>query len=206
MATSSSKHESATKVRHEAYRMPCESVPVIDDNRIKVPETDPILSQKLFIPSVQTYALTDTIPFHLQLSSSLQSLRELLPPSSTHLQVPGGSGDKTKAHGDPRLGPIHSYAIRMSIARQVVVEVHGLRRFRTFTVGVGKIWSVPPALHNHHGRGVGKERSGEHSGVSEDGDVYLDWQGEVKCWAEVNTGGFSASNLIVKVRFDWIKV
>ncbi|KAF8897075.1 hypothetical protein CPB84DRAFT_1781501 [Gymnopilus junonius] len=156
----------------------------------------------LFIPSVQTYALTDVIPFHLQLSSSLQSLRELLPPSSEHLQVPGsGSGDnKAKVQGDLRIGPFRSYAIRMSIARQVVVEVHGLKRFRTFTVGVGKIWSVPPALYSHSEHSIrnGKEKAGKHNGVPEDGDVYLDWQGEVKCWGEVSTGGFSASNLIVK--------
>jgi len=144
----------------------------------------------LFIPSIQTYALTDTIPFHLQLCSSLKSLRELLPPSSTHLQLPGV--DHVKSTSDPRIAP---YAIRLSIARQVVVEVNGRRRFRTFTIGVAKMWSVPPVVHNSSGPSWQ-----EYDTVSgeADADVCLDWQGEVKCWAEVASGGFTASNLIVK--------
>ncbi|KAF8161225.1 hypothetical protein B0H34DRAFT_781810 [Crassisporium funariophilum] len=144
----------------------------------------------LFIPSVQTYALTDTIPFHLQLSSSLKSLRELLPPTSALLQLPNVNHPKTT---DRRLSVVGAYAIRLSIARQVVVEVNGRRRFRTFTLGVGKMWPVPPLAVN--GDACGQEKI---AADEMDKNICLDWQGEVKCWAEVTAGGFSVSNLLVK--------
>lgn len=145
---------------------------------------------KLFIPSVQTFSLTDTIPFHLQLCSSLSSLRELLPQSSPHLRIT--SPTISKIVGDP-FSP--DCTIRVSIARQVVIEINGRRRFRTYTIGMGKMWSVPPqaTATNYENR-----RRDPLSGDL-DADISLDWQGEVKCWGEVTSGGFSVSNLIVKV-------
>lgn len=51
------------------------------------------------------------------------------------------------------------------------------------------MWPVPPVAHHYSRDGVSSKEDG----------VCLDWQGEVKAWAEVSTGGFSASNLLVKV-------
>ncbi|KDR75755.1 hypothetical protein GALMADRAFT_68348 [Galerina marginata CBS 339.88] len=144
----------------------------------------------LFIPSIQAFSLTDAIPFHLQLCSSLKSLRELLPPTSMHLLLPGSPGYQKPT--DPRILP---YAIRLSIARQVVVEVNGRRRFRTFTIGVGKMKPVPPVVHN---ASAGTWKEYDNASGEAGGDVCLDWQGEVKTWPEVSSGGFSTSNLIVK--------
>jgi len=142
---------------------------------------------QLFIPSIQAFALTDTIPFHLQIGSSLQSLQELLPPTSALLKLPSGV-DQAKAGTQNDRREEGGQTIRLSITRQVVVEIGGQRRFRTFTVGVGSMWPVPP-----------NSRDGEWSAESKEEDVCLDWQGEVKAWPEVTTGGFSASNLLVKV-------
>lgn len=140
----------------------------------------------LFIPSTQTFALTDTIPFHLQISSSLQSLQELLPPTSALLKPPSGN-EQAKAGTQNDRWEEGGQTIRLSITRQVVVEIAGRRRFRTFTVGAGNMWPVPP-----------HSRDGEWAAESKEEDVCLDWQGEVKAWPEVSTGGFSASNLLVK--------
>lgn len=146
---------------------------------------------KLFIPSVQTFALTDTIPFHLQLCSSMSSLRDLLPPYSPHLQITCPT-TSSKIIADPYAAEC---TIRVSIARQVVVEVNGRRRFRTFTIGIGKMWSIPPQVAvMDYEHGEGDPFSGD-----ADADICLDWQGEVKCWGEVTSGGFSVGNLIVKV-------
>jgi hypothetical protein len=54
------------------------------------------------------------------------------------------------------------------------------------------MWPVPPIAHYYS--------DNSRDGVSsKEGGVCLDWQGEVKAWPEVSTGGFSASSLLVKV-------
>lgn len=152
---------------------------------------------QLFIPSIQIFGLTDTIPFHLQLCSSLQSLQELLPPTSTLLKPPNGI-DQSKVGSHNDRWEEGGQTIRLSITRQVVVEIAGRRRFRTFCIGVGNMWPVPPIAHHYSDN----SRDGVSSTAdSKEDGVCLDWQGEVKAWPEVSTGGFSASNLLVKVWF-----
>ncbi|KAF9565543.1 hypothetical protein CPC08DRAFT_168196 [Agrocybe pediades] len=138
-----------------------------------------------------TFALTEVIPFHLQLCSSLASLQELLPPSSPQLKL------RNSKWGDC-LQKDHS--IRVYIVRQVLVEINGRRRFRTFTIGSSKMWPVPPVVHNgasSHGTWKDYDSASGEAGADTD-DICLDWQGEVKCWPEVNSGGFSVGNLVVK--------
>lgn len=77
------------------------------------------------------------------------------------------------------------FAIRVYIARQITVEIHGKISSRTVTIGSGTIWPVPPA---DLGRGTGP---GD--------DVCLDWEGEAKCFEGVKSGGFSIGFLHVRV-------
>jgi len=79
--------------------------------------------------------------------------------------------------------------------RQVVVDVDGRRRSRTFEVGVGNMWPIPPTAHHYRN----KSYEGELCAGSKEDGICLDWQGRVKVWSEVSAGGFSASNLLVKV-------
>ena len=102
-----------------------------------------------------------------------------------------------------------SNAIRVTIARQVVVEIGEKTRFRTLTIGVGRMWPLPPQSQggrdgrNWNGsRNVSVDdlhRPGQAGKDEDKEDVCLDWQGEVKCWPEVVAGGFGASGLHVKV-------
>lgn len=140
---------------------------------------------QFLIPSIQTYAIADTIPFHVQLSSSLRSLRELLPPSCDLLKPP----QPDEVREQPRYG-YHAgdFAVRVYIARQVVVEINGRRRLRTTELGTAKLRAVPPLAMNK-----------PMSNTEADDDVYVDWEGEVRCWGEVSTGGFFSGPLIVKV-------
>jgi len=108
----------------------------------------------LFVPSVQTFALTDTIPFHLQLCSSLQSLQELLPPTSTLPRLPNGINQLQGGSQNDRWSTDGGRTIRLCIMRQVVVEVDGRRRSRTFEVGVGNMWPIP-----HHYRNNSREEA-----------------------------------------------
>ncbi|KJA28976.1 hypothetical protein HYPSUDRAFT_128152 [Hypholoma sublateritium FD-334 SS-4] len=141
----------------------------------------------LFIPSIQTFALTDTIPFHITLCSSIRSLRELLPADCPLLQTDNRNKVMSKAEEFRLL--VADAPIRVTIARQVVVDVNGRRRLRTFPCAIGKLWPVPP-----HAPPPGAD----HSASAGSGNAYLDWQGEIKPWGEVTSGGFSTSNLVVK--------
>jgi len=118
---------------------------------------------QLFIPAVQTFCITDTIPVHVQLCSSLASLRELLPEDS----------------------PPDRFGIRLSVFRQVAVEVGGKRCSQTLTLGQGRLWPVSPDEQRRCGPD----------------EVSMDWRGEVRCWKEAQVGGFGTCSLTVKVSY-----
>ncbi|KAF9451980.1 hypothetical protein P691DRAFT_662123 [Macrolepiota fuliginosa MF-IS2] len=130
----------------------------------------------LLVPANTTYSLSDVIPFHIQLASSLGSLRELLPASSCLLQ-PRQNTETKSAVG-------RGSAIRVSIVRQIMVEIHGEKSSRAMTIGTGTVWPVPPT-------DLGRVS------MSPD-DVCLDWEGEVRCEKEVKSGGFYLGSLQVK--------
>ncbi|KAF5354938.1 hypothetical protein D9756_005408 [Leucocoprinus leucothites] len=70
-----------------------------------------------FVPSNPTYCLSSTIPFHIQISSSLGTIRELFPPSSALLETQ---------------------------AREIVVKIRGKKAAKTVSIGSGKLRPVPP--------------------------------------------------------------
>lgn len=139
--------------------------------------------------------------------------------------------------------------IRVTIARQVVIDVNGRRRLRTFPCAIGKLWPVPPHapppgadhsasggsenVHDHIAPGAANaakwtsakrasiftaaphassnRRAGAPNAVDLDAtdldaEAYLDWQGEIKPWGEVTSGGFSTSNLVVKVSASHLEI
>ncbi|KAK0455204.1 uncharacterized protein EV420DRAFT_1630181 [Desarmillaria tabescens] len=122
----------------------------------------------LFVPSVQTFAITDTIPCHVQLSGSITSLEQIL---------------------DARLCHISEHSvINLSIRRQISVERHGTRSYQTMIIGEGDIRSVPQYtrdLYRPFSDAVSREE-------------HLDWEGELKCTSRVTVGGFSAAGASVK--------
>ncbi|KAK0203548.1 hypothetical protein DFS33DRAFT_1261908 [Desarmillaria ectypa] len=77
----------------------------------------------LFIPAVQIFALSDNIPFHVQLTAPLASLRQLFP-------VPG------QVHGNASL--------QVHLVRQVSVEVDRNVSSRNVGIGGGSLRPVPP--------------------------------------------------------------
>lgn len=135
---------------------------------------------QVFLPSIQTFAISDRIPLHLQLIGSIESLRELLP-STSPLLLPSG---------DTQIEPV---TIQVGISRQITIEVNGRRKTRTFNIGEGRLWPVPPS-------------SSQKSGM----DVSLDWQGQVKCGPQVRIGGFLTGHVNIKVgncsagEWNWI--
>jgi len=85
----------------------------------------PSIDSHLFIPSSKVYALSDTIPFHVNLTGSLRSLREFLP-------QPGKD----------------SFPIHVHILRQTCVEVNGEKAWRNSIIGDGTVRGIPPPFSN----------------------------------------------------------
>ncbi|KAK0449746.1 uncharacterized protein EV420DRAFT_762730 [Desarmillaria tabescens] len=77
----------------------------------------------LFIPAVQIFAVSDNIPFHVQLTAPLASLRQLFP-APAHV------------HGNA--------ALQVHLVRQVSVEVDGNVASRNVPIGEGSLRPVPP--------------------------------------------------------------
>ncbi|SJL10153.1 uncharacterized protein ARMOST_13537 [Armillaria ostoyae] len=126
------------------------------------------LPSQLFVPSVQTFAISDIIPFHVQLSGPLASLRKLF---STH---PSSSGVQD--------------LFNVSIGRQISVTVRGIRSYQTTKIGEGRIRSVPPyptCCRYPCGDDISQ-------------DDHFDWEGEIKCKSNVTVGGFTAAGASVK--------
>ncbi|KAG7445716.1 uncharacterized protein BT62DRAFT_969440 [Guyanagaster necrorhizus] len=85
------------------------------------------IESNLFIPSVQIFSFSDIIPFHVQLSGPLSSLRQLFP------HVPSLSSSHQQS------------SVTVTILRQIAVTIRGTRAWRNATIGEGKIRPVPPA-------------------------------------------------------------
>ncbi|KAJ7488888.1 hypothetical protein FB451DRAFT_1223192 [Mycena latifolia] len=82
-------------------------------------------AQPLFLPSVEIFGLEDTIPFHVQLTGPLGSLREFLPEA----------GDAASPRNSTIVG---------SLVRQIIVELNGRRAVRNMVIGHAKLASRPP--------------------------------------------------------------
>ncbi|KAK0202040.1 hypothetical protein DFS33DRAFT_1386328 [Desarmillaria ectypa] len=91
------------------------------------------IESNLFIPSVQIFSFSDIIPFHVQLSGPLLSLRQFFP------EVSSSSCSQQQS------------SVTVTILRQISVDVRGTRSWRNTTIGEGKIRPVPPASHSQSG-------------------------------------------------------
>ncbi len=135
------------------------------------------------MPINSSYSLSDTIPFHIQVLGSFETLKELFPPSSGLLQ-PVQDDDTRGSRGD--------FAFEVYLARQVTVDIRGQKSSRTSVIGTGVMWPVPPTYIE--------------AVPSAPDNVCLDWEGEVKCSKEVSCGGFFVGSLHVKVSLAFILI
>lgn len=129
------------------------------------------------IPAAPTFALADTIRFHIHLCGSPTSLRKLLP-TACPLLLPQHAS--TGSYGDHQSS---TTPIQVLITRQVVVEVNERRSFRNSVISIGKIWPLPPPA------GTVDEKFKE---------ICASWEGEVRCPDGVTAPGFNIGSLVVK--------
>ncbi|EPQ51099.1 hypothetical protein GLOTRDRAFT_49369 [Gloeophyllum trabeum ATCC 11539] len=142
----------------------------------------------LFIPAVQIYGISDTIPFYVQLRGPAASLLAFLPTSPACSPSPRSSSSlpinlpplpsffppSSRFKGKARSTSTQP-TIRVFLYRQVAATIRGQKTWRPTVLGEGKLRFVPSA---------------------EGGS--LDWEGEVRCRADVAVGGFRVGPLVVK--------
>ena len=136
------------------------------------------------MPSVQIFALSDTIHFHVQLTGPLSSLRHFLPPPT--LEPVASSTVSTKFNKKRNCIPPKP-TIRVFLLRQITVEVRGQKAWRDRNLGEGKLWPLPPGA------------SSVNSPHWDSQEASLDWEGEVRCRENITIGGFNAGKAVVKV-------
>lgn len=83
----------------------------------------------LLIPSIQVYCMTDTIPFHAQLSGPIESLRDLI-----------GSGAPGST-GSPK--PV----VRVALVRQVGVKIGETQGCKNMILDEAVLDSLPPPIY-----------------------------------------------------------
>ncbi|KAG2125549.1 hypothetical protein BD769DRAFT_826323 [Suillus cothurnatus] len=129
----------------------------------------------LFIPSVQVYPLSETIPFHLQLrapSSSLALFIEKYVPGHSHPVLPSGE-----------------ISIRVYLLRQVMFKAFEEQKSSNRIIGEGKLTYSAPLPENHH--------SYRNVPLGEGIDC-LDWDGELRCTEDVTVSSFATNPLSVR--------
>ncbi|KAF8650114.1 hypothetical protein AX16_005352 [Volvariella volvacea WC 439] len=141
---------------------------------------------QLFVPGGRIYGLTDTIPFHVQLTGPVSSLRELVNAQLSDLNRISSADTVVStrpAHGD--LQECQS-PIRVFLLRQVCIETRGDKAWRDQILGEGKIWAVPPAVPSYY------------ASSCETREESLDWEGELKVPDSIKTGSFNIGSIVVK--------
>ncbi|KAJ2917041.1 hypothetical protein MD484_g3397, partial [Candolleomyces efflorescens] len=151
------------------------------------------LNCHLFIPAGRVYGLKDTIPFHLQISGRISTLRELF--SSTELtRVSSAESHLTSTSSLPSFNHTPP-TIRVFLMRQVTVEIRGQKSWRNIVAGEGTLSSVPPSMSSRYSPTSDICRESEN----------LDWEGELRVNEEVDCAGFIVANAQVK-DFVMVKV
>ncbi|KAK7028851.1 hypothetical protein VNI00_014864 [Paramarasmius palmivorus] len=90
------------------------------------PGTVSPINCNFFVPSSKVFSFGDVIPFHIQLSGPLNSLRDL-----------SQTGPKSAASP-----PI----VRVHLLRQISLDIEGQKAWRNTTLSHGKVWSIPPPM------------------------------------------------------------
>jgi len=138
-----------------------------------------VFGVKLFIPSVQTFAVSDTIPFFLQLRASTATLKAFMSYTSTK---------RSSENRDSRTPASYVFkakpSVRVLLYRQIRAEINEQRAWRTTVLGEGKLSAFT--------------ETGAFLSSSDDSVESLEWEGGVRCNEDVTVGSFSVGKLVVK--------
>ncbi|KAF9013315.1 hypothetical protein BDQ17DRAFT_1231603 [Cyathus striatus] len=139
----------------------------------------------LFVPSSRIYGLDDIIPFHVQLTGKIASLREFFPTPSLD-RIVSTDSRLTDRSLTPQKNPPGEQKIRVYFLRQVSVEIDITKSWKNKVIGEGYLYPLPPSMPSCY------------SMPNVTCEDHLDWEGEIKCDPDVEVGGFHTNNLHVK--------
>ncbi|THV07949.1 hypothetical protein K435DRAFT_847745 [Dendrothele bispora CBS 962.96] len=147
------------------------------------------LQTHFFLPSVRVFALSDCIPFHIQLTGRLSSLQALL----SRLKIAGEDNSSSDSTGMELFQPRGTNVMTMSatVHRQVSVKVNNQLAWHNAVIGKGNIRAVPPSFDS-------SASSLDSCEVEMNSEQSLDWEGEIKLREGVQVGQFDAGNTSVK--------
>ncbi|KAF5388842.1 hypothetical protein D9757_005605 [Collybiopsis confluens] len=154
---------------------------------------------QIFIPSERKFGLADEVPFHIQLTGPALSLQMLyshlrlehVDDGSSVLALSPPSPTLTRRHSSPTGNTNHFIALRVSLIRQVCVEVRDQTVWKSFTIGEGRVHPLPPPFES-----VIQDSKGGSSSSSR--IASLDGAGDIKCFSEVDHGYFDAGRVKVQ--------
>ena len=140
---------------------------------------------QLFVPAGRIYALTDTIPFHIQLSGFGCTLRDLFSESVLLDRVMSVDSQNTEAS---KKAPNTKPLLRVFLLRQMSVTSRSENSWKNNVVGEGTIIPMPPESTSCCSNNTDPCQM-----------AHIDWEGEVRCATDITVGGFNAANVQVKV-------
>ncbi|KAJ7143058.1 hypothetical protein C8R44DRAFT_692597 [Mycena epipterygia] len=131
----------------------------------------------LYLPRRSVFRITDTIPFHVQMSGSMDSLREVFIRRDV---------DQPKSGKSSPEAPV----IRVFILRQVTVNIGTIvENNKRIILDEGLSASGPPAIQNW-------VQDSPHQSSSET----LNWSGELRCQERRMVESFETANISISVR------
>ncbi|KAN0123524.1 hypothetical protein V8E52_002856 [Russula decolorans] len=146
-----------------------------------IPNIEPI-DCHLFVPAVQTFSLSDTIPFYLQLIAPPKSLQAFLYPIiPAHTKLKRSKSTVPESAAPP--------TVRVYLQRQVTIAIKGNQSTRKFSIGEGDLRSLPPSATPPP---ILRSQPLGH-GLST-----LDYEGEVRPNSDITVGQFGMSRLQVR--------
>ncbi|KAF5346406.1 hypothetical protein D9758_012756 [Tetrapyrgos nigripes] len=148
------------------------------------------LETHFLLPSVRSFGLSDTIPFHIQITGPLSSLRVLL----SHLSTERLAGLELNRPKDP-------YIMIMSviIMREIYVQVNRQVVWKHCVIGKGVLRAIPPQFDSDCSNlGSSSRDDGPISGLMPDVGQSIDWEGEIRCQEDVKVGSFDAGKVSLK--------
>ncbi|KAG9220350.1 hypothetical protein CCMSSC00406_0006615 [Pleurotus cornucopiae] len=131
-----------------------------------------------FIPATRIFAITDIIPFHIQLSGDISSMRAFFPELPPEVYPP--TLQPLKASWK-RKKPRWKF-LRLLLMRRVSVQIHGQTSENNAQTSEGTILPLPPDIF----------------AVSESQELQLHWEGEITGGPNLAVGSFSVPNLSVR--------
>lgn len=124
---------------------------------------------------MRSFGLRDTIPYHIQLTGPISSLKKFY---SCVQYEPEPSSPRSQS----------TLTMSVSLCRQVRVEVKGQAVWKSSIIGSGTLTALPPSVeldprlsHSAH-------------------EMALDWEGEIRCRDDIRVGHFDAGKIAMSVR------